>query len=144
MTRDFSLVTGLADHPGLFGLPEMEEHAWRYTRETDPVPVSELYQDWLRVRPTTDDLADDVRFLVDEVARRGSDVIVVDQTSAEQQAAGLSGVRVIAPGLVPIDFGWGRQRALQAPRMFTALRAAGLRETDLTTEELHIVPHPFP
>ena len=144
MTQDFSLVTGLADHPGLFGLPEMEQHAWRYTRQADPVSVSELYQDWLRIRPATDDLADDVRFLVSEVARRGSDVIVVDQTSAEQQAAGLSGVRVIAPGLVPIDFGWARQRAPRVPRMVTALREAGLRETDLTAEELHMVPHPFP
>ncbi|ACU73065.1 protein of unknown function DUF181 [Catenulispora acidiphila DSM 44928] len=144
MTRDFSLVSGLADHPALFGLPEMQEHAWRYTRHADPMPVAELYHEWLRVRPATDDLADDVRFLVDEVARRGSDVIVVDQTSAEQQAAGLSGVRVIAPGLLPIDFGWGRQRALRAPRMFSALRHAGLRESDLTAEELHMVPHPFP
>ncbi|WP_194909336.1 TOMM precursor leader peptide-binding protein [Catenulispora rubra] len=144
MAQDFALVSGLADHPALFGLPEMAEHARHYTRDADPVPVSELYQDWLRVRPATDDLADDVRFLVDEVVRAGSDVIVVDQTSAEQRAAGLSGVRVIAPGLVPIDFGWGRQRAPRVPRMFTALRRAGLRDADLTAADLHLVPHPFP
>jgi len=50
----------------------------------------------------------------------------------------------LAVVLVPIDFGWARQRAPRVPRMVTALREAGLRETDLTAEELHMVPHPFP
>jgi ribosomal protein S12 methylthiotransferase accessory factor len=144
MAGDYSLVRGLHDHPGLFALPEMAEHARHYLRSADPKPMAEVYRSWAHARPATTDLSDDVRYCVAELARAGFDVIVVDQTAPEQRAAGLSSVRVIVPGLLPIDFGWSRQRALRLPRMFTALRRAGLRETDLTEADLHLVPHPFP
>jgi ribosomal protein S12 methylthiotransferase accessory factor len=48
------------------------------------------------------------------------------------------------PGLLPLDFGWARQRALRMPRMFSAYRRAGWQEADLTEADLHRVPHPFP
>lgn len=51
---------------------------------------------------------------------------------------------MIVPGLLPIDFGWTKQRALHMPRLRTAFRRAGWRETDLAESELHRVPHPFP
>jgi ribosomal protein S12 methylthiotransferase accessory factor len=50
------------------------------------------------------------------VAATGSDVVVVDQTTPDQVLPGLRTVRVLAPGLPPIDFGWRRQRALHLPR----------------------------
>jgi ribosomal protein S12 methylthiotransferase accessory factor len=144
MADDYSLVRALPDHAALFGLPRMAQHARRYTRAVDPRPLDEAYRGWTAERPATGDLADDVRFCVGELAQAGFDVIVVDQTTGEQRAAGLSSVRVIVPGLVPIDFGWPRQRALRLPRMLTALRRAGLRDADLTPDQLHLVPHPFP
>ena len=51
---------------------------------------------------------------------------------------------MLVPGLLPIDFGWTRQRALHMPRMRTALREAGLREADLMAADLNPAPHPFP
>ena len=48
------------------------------------------------------------------------------------------------PGLLPIDFGWTRQRALLMPRLRTALRRAGLRADDLRDGRDPTVPHPFP
>jgi len=51
---------------------------------------------------------------------------------------------VIVPGLVPIDFGWARQRALQMKRTRTARAEAGLRDRDLRADELNPAPHPFP
>jgi len=48
------------------------------------------------------------------------------------------------PGLVPIDFGWRRQRALHMPRLRTALREAGRLSRDLRSDELNPAPHPFP
>ena len=144
MAQDYTLVRALPDHSALFGLPSMAEHARHYTRPADPVPMAEVYRDWERVRPLTGDLSDDVRHCLGELEQAGFDVIVVDQTTTEQHAAGLSSVRMIVPGLLPIDFGWDRQRALRMPRMLTALRRAGLRATDLTEAGLHRVPHPFP
>jgi len=90
------------------------------------------------------DLKRDVDRCIDEVGRAGFDVIVVDQTLPEQTDLGLHTVKVLVPGLLPIDFGWQRQRALRSPRLRTAHRQAGLRDRDLRPEELHRVPHPFP
>jgi ribosomal protein S12 methylthiotransferase accessory factor len=85
-----------------------------------------------------------VEYLRDLIVEAGSDIVVVDQTAPEQEARGLANVRVIVPGLLPIDFGWSRQRALRSPRLLTAPRRAGLLDRDLTEAELHRVPHPFP
>ncbi|MBC7269170.1 MAG: YcaO-like family protein, partial [Streptomyces sp.] len=95
-------------------------------------------------RPRTGDLADDVALCRDELVRAGLDVIVVDQTTPEQRRMGLRTVCALAPGLLPIDFGWSRQRALDMPRLRTAARRGGLRDTDLEEGEIRRVPHPFP
>ena len=95
----------------------------------EPAPATDLRQDLERV--------------CDEIVAAGCDVIVVDQTTPEQADLGLTTVRTIAPGLLPIDFGWGRQRALAMPRLRAAHRRAGLRAAGLTDDDLHRVPHPF-
>lgn len=71
-------------------------------------------------------------------------MIVVDQTTPEQERVGLRTVSTLVPGLLPIDFGWNRQRAPLMPRLRTALRRGGHRTTDLTDAEIRMVPHPFP
>lgn len=85
-----------------------------------------------------------MRWLTAEIAAAGCDVIAVDQTTPEQRAMGLRTVCTIAPGLLPIDFGWARQRALTMPRLRTAQRRAGLRPDDLPEAAIRRVPHPFP
>ncbi|MFI0719384.1 TOMM precursor leader peptide-binding protein [Streptomyces sp. NPDC021224] len=144
MADDFGLVRRLPDHAALFGLPRMGEYVRGYL---DPPAVrtpGELYADWERGRPRGRDLRDDVRLLTAELAAAGCDVIVVDQTAPEQRAMGLRTVCTIAPGLLPIDFGWARQRALTMPRLLTAQRRAGLRADDLPEAAVRRVPHPFP
>ncbi|MFF4895821.1 TOMM precursor leader peptide-binding protein [Streptomyces sp. NPDC001068] len=96
------------------------------------------------VPPVRGDLRDDVAACVAAVAARGFDVVVVDQTAPEQRSLGLSTVKVLVPGLLPIDFGWSRQRGPLMPRARTALREAGLRPDDLTDGDLNPAPHPFP
>jgi ribosomal protein S12 methylthiotransferase accessory factor len=89
-------------------------------------------------------LTADLMSCVDMVTSAGFDTIVVDQTSPEQLPLGLHTASVIVPGLVPIDFGWQRQRARHLNRTRTALTKAGLRERDLRADELNPSPHPFP
>ncbi|AUG80483.1 cyclodehydratase [Kitasatospora sp. MMS16-BH015] len=145
MAADFDLVRRLPDHAALFGLPEMARHARSYLEPVGaPRPPAELYADWERARPRSLDLLDDLRYCRDRLVAAGHDVIVVDQTTPEQRRAGLRTVCTVVPGLLPIDFGWTRQRALLLPRLRTAPRRAGLRATDLTEAELRRVPHPFP
>ncbi|MHA6757516.1 TOMM precursor leader peptide-binding protein [Streptacidiphilus sp. PAMC 29251] len=144
MAENFDLVRTLPDHSGLFALPEMAVHARRYLEAGRRLPADQVYADWNRRRPRNLDLLDDIRFCRDDLARAGHDVIIVDQTSAEQLRLGLRTVCAIVPGLLPIDFGWSRQRALHMPRTFSALHRAGLRDRELGPDDLHLVPHPFP
>jgi ribosomal protein S12 methylthiotransferase accessory factor len=143
MTRDHTLIGGLHDHPLVYGLPQMARHAdFLLARDRKMRPLSEAFASG-GPAPSLD-LVEDLRRCVETVAAAGFDVVVVDQTAPEQNALGLHAVKVIVPGLVPIDFGWHRQRARHLPRVRTALREAGLREHDLRDDELNPAPHPFP
>jgi ribosomal protein S12 methylthiotransferase accessory factor len=149
MAEDFDRVLELHDHPLSYGIPEMAANAAFLVgrpgepRRT-PLPVGTVFGGDRPPPPLSLDLAADVAWCVGAVADAGFDVVVVDQTLPEQRDLGLVTVNVLVPGLVPIDFGWQRQRALHMPRVRTALREAGLVDHDLAPEELHRVPHPFP
>ncbi|RFS83502.1 cyclodehydratase [Actinomadura spongiicola] len=144
MARDFSKVSHLTHHAALFGLPEMAPHARTFLADRPLQDMGDLYRDWERDRPRTLNLLDDMRFCRDLLVGAGFDVIAVDQTAPEQAISGLRNVCVIVPGLVPIDFGWSKQRVLRMSRLKTAFRQAGRRSDDLRDEEVHRVPHPFP
>ncbi len=145
MADDFHRVRHLKDHAQLYGLPRMATHARSYLEPLAVRPFDEVYRRWETTqRPRTGDLSDDVRAVVGELAAAGHDVIAVDQTTPEQTRMGLRTVSTLAPGLLPIDFGWNRQRAPLMPRLRTALRRGGHRTTDLADDEIRMVPHPFP
>ncbi|GAA2932176.1 TOMM precursor leader peptide-binding protein [Streptomyces argenteolus] len=147
LAKDFDQVTSLHDHPLVYGVPEMGEHADFLLRQPDPQPrveVAALRWPDAQGAPVSPDLREDLLRAVGAVTAAGFDVVVVDQTLPEQRALGLHTVKVLVPGLVPIDFGWSRQRARHMPRTRTALREAGLRDTDLTADGLNPAPHPFP
>ncbi|MEU9252752.1 TOMM precursor leader peptide-binding protein [Streptomyces sp. NPDC048270] len=147
MASDFRLVTALHDHPLVYGIPEMGRHAdflLRRPGRERPRAVAELRWPDARGSAASEDVRTDLERCVAAVTDQGFDVVVVDQTMPEQRALGLHTVSVLVPGLLPIDFGWARQRALGMPRMRTALRAAGLRERELEPGDLNPAPHPFP
>jgi ribosomal protein S12 methylthiotransferase accessory factor len=140
MVDDFERVVDLRDHALLFTHPSSVAHARHYLAPARRVTFDEAFGE----TAPRGDLLDDLHDLVRQVAAAGCDVIVVDQTTPEQARLGLHTVRTLAPGLLPIDFGWGRQRALAMPRLRTAHRRAGLLASDLSDADLHRVPHPFP
>ncbi|MFJ5215591.1 TOMM precursor leader peptide-binding protein [Streptomyces sp. NPDC088354] len=145
LAADFGSVHVLHDHPLMYGLPGMARHAaFLLDREDGParplLPVAGLGTG----RPPAADLRDDLDAAVGAVTAHGFDVVVVDQTMPEQRDAGLHTAAVLVPGLIPIDFGWHRQRALHMPRLRTAPHAAGLTGHVLRDEDLNLAPHPFP
>lgn len=145
MARDYAKVLHLKDHAQLFGLPEMAVHAREFREPVDVLPLDAAFRDWTdSVRPRTVDLRDDVRFLVRRLADAGLDAVVVDQTTPEQRRSALHTVAMVVPGILPLDFGWSRQRALLMPRLRTGLRDAGRRPDLLPGSEIRAVPHPFP
>ncbi|MEV0615169.1 TOMM precursor leader peptide-binding protein [Nonomuraea sp. NPDC050404] len=145
LSADYHMVKELRHHALLHGLPEMVRHSdFLLAGERTKQSMDTVYGDWQRARPRNRDLLQDLVFVKDILVDNGFDVIIVDQTSPEQRAESLHTICVIAPGLLPIDFGWTRQRALHLPRTRTALRRAGLRPRVLDRADLHAVPHPFP
>ncbi|MFI5806005.1 TOMM precursor leader peptide-binding protein [Streptomyces sp. NPDC051561] len=144
MAQDFTKVLHLKDHAQLYGLPSMVEHAREYLEPVAVRSLTDTFRDWEDLRPRTGDLMDDLALLRDQLAGAGHDVITVDQTTPEQHRMGLHTVSTTVPGLLPLDFGWTRQRALLMPRLRTALRASGRRTDDLREDEIKVVPHPFP
>lgn len=137
MAADFDQVTTLHDHPLVYGVPEMGRHADFLLRQPGPrrpLAVADLAWPDDDGAPVASDLREDLLRAVGAVTAAGFDVVVVDQTLPEQRALGLHTVKVLVPGLVPIDFGWSRQRARHMPRTVSTLRTVGLNPA----------PHPFP
>jgi ribosomal protein S12 methylthiotransferase accessory factor len=143
MAADRERVEGLHDHPMLYALPEMAHHAdFLLGGGRERRSLAETFRG--DVLAPGRDLGEDVRRCVDAVAAAGFDTVVVDQTAPVQRDLGFHTVKVLVPGLVPIDFGWARQRARHLPRTRTALRDSGLRHRALRPDELNPAPHPFP
>jgi ribosomal protein S12 methylthiotransferase accessory factor len=148
MVDDYTLVHELSHHSGLYGLPEMARHADFLFDRPQLRSVDDLYAGWLAERPSGLDMSDDVRYLTDRFAALGGDVIVVDQTCPEQETVGIRTVALIAPALIPIDFGWERQRVLHHPRLrdFLDGRLSTIHkpESGFGPTGYHPRPHPFP
>jgi ribosomal protein S12 methylthiotransferase accessory factor len=131
MAADFDQVHTVHDHSLLYGLPEMAEHV-SFLFDGEP---SRTMADLAAEAPlVADDLWADLRWCVDVLAGHGLEVVAVEQTLPQQRELGLHTASVLVPGLLPIDFGWQRQRAPRMPRLRTAL----------ATGPPHLVPHPFP
>lgn len=145
MAGDFTKITSLHDHPLVYAVPEMGRHAdFLLRRPAPPEPLRVADLRWPRADGSGPDVREDLLAAVEAVTGAGFDVVVVDQTLPEQRALGLCTVKVLVPGLLPLDFGWTRQRARHMPRTRTALREAGLRPDDLADTDLNPGPHPFP
>jgi ribosomal protein S12 methylthiotransferase accessory factor len=144
MVSDFTRLRDLEHHALLYALPEMRGYADFMLNQETKFDLRELYELQGRQRTTGPDLREDVLTVVEELVRIGSDVVVVDQTPPEQEVIGIHTVCTLAPGLLPIDFGWDRQRALRSKRLRLAPVVAGLRAEPLSDEEVNWAPHPFP
>jgi ribosomal protein S12 methylthiotransferase accessory factor len=144
LARDFSKVQLMEQHMMLYGLPEMVQHAEFLLQSPEVVALDEIYAGWNEEKPRGLDLLTDLQYIVNWIIDLGIDVIVVDQTAPELRGTGLRVVKVLVPGLVPIDFGWKKNRVVGLPRMRTVPRTSGYRETDFALTELNLTPHPFP
>jgi ribosomal protein S12 methylthiotransferase accessory factor len=141
--NDFDMVRTLDDHGSLYGLPEAVTHAKFLIDSVVRKPFDEAYKNWQTSVPISHDLFDDVEYCIGLLASANlKQVIVVDQTAPEQRRAGFYSVRVIVPGMMPMDFGNRRCRAVALPRLYSVPVKMGLR-CQMTADQLNRVPHPF-
>ncbi|GLF96713.1 TOMM precursor leader peptide-binding protein [Streptomyces yaizuensis] len=90
------------------------------------------------------DIAADLGAMLAAARRDGQEVIVVDHTTSELHRLGLSCVKAVVPGTVPMTFGH-RHRRLPDPGVLQAFRARnGLDDRVFSPEEVRHEPHPFP
>ncbi|MGW4795707.1 TOMM precursor leader peptide-binding protein [Nonomuraea sp. NPDC004297] len=139
MAADPALVTTMGDHSLLYADPAVFSRleflfAAQRRRSLDElgVPVS------------PDDLTEDLERAVGRFLAAGLDVVVVDQSTPEQSGAGLSCVKVIVPGALPMTFGHGMRRVTGLPRLFRVPRLLGDPAPPVTPADLNPHPHPFP
>ena len=138
-------VTDLEEHALLYGMPQALPMAQFLIESPIERSFADTYDDWQQDRPRTLSVLDDIGFMQTVLRDAGHDeVIWIDQTTTHQAPLGLRTVKTLIPGLLPIDFGHGRCRSTDLPRLRHLLKHMGRRAHPLTREELNLAPHPFP
>ena len=141
MLKDFSRVQVMEDHADLFTHPDSRPLA-SFLLDAPQESLRPL--DALTIAGAGADPVDDLGMSL-QLLDSSLDVLVIEQTLPAQAALGVHSVKVLVPGLVPIDFGWHRQRALRMPR--TRKQAESFFSAERPEALAHAVvpaPHPFP
>jgi ribosomal protein S12 methylthiotransferase accessory factor len=141
MVTDSDLVDEMSHHILLYAHPATFPR-FSFLFDRPPERYQDLAESWSW--PKYDDIADDVRHLVDRYLKSNLDVVVVDQTGAEQSAGGFSCVKVLVPGTIPMTFGHRYRRVDGLPRLLTVPAELGYRSDGLYPVDLNPYPHPFP
>ncbi|QUL98978.1 MAG: YcaO-like family protein [Candidatus Fermentithermobacillus carboniphilus] len=133
----FTDIVSGEDHVRLFASPKMRKHLEFLTEApfitgSGSVPC-----------PADEDVRGRIRRCVDMLSFHGYETIVVDITTPDIREAGFRVVRVLVPGLQPLDMNhnW---RYLGGKRLYEAPVKMGFFEKPKSLEELNGIPHPFP
>jgi len=141
MFHDSSLVKKMDDHAMLYSLPEAEERL-RFLLD-DPRPM-QTFAEAFTARKKHHDLTDDLRDLLQIFKNLDMDVIVVDQTTPDVRRNGLTCVRVLIPGMLPMTFGHHLTRINGLERVRQVPVTLGYEKEPLRDDQLNPHPHPFP
>jgi ribosomal protein S12 methylthiotransferase accessory factor len=143
MVDDPDLVRQIGDHPLAYADPAATSRLDFLTGNPRRCAVEDLgdpERGWF----TSHDLRETLLEAVSRYARYGMDVVVVDQTAAEHRASGLSCVKVLVPGTLPMTFGHRHRRTHGLPRLLDVPNLLGHTDRRLTPDDLNPHPHPFP
>lgn len=133
------LVRRMEDHALVGALPGARPRFSFLLDGTPPDPSSAVTS----LQPAGD-VAADLAAMLAAARRDGHEVFVVDHTTSELDRLGLSCVKAIVPGTVPMTFGH-RHRRLPSPQTLQAFRARnGMGPVEFPIEEVRHEPHPFP
>lgn len=126
---------------------EMHDHGLFYCSPERLPYLEVLTKPWRVIPPGrrqslgSGDVKRDVETCVRRLAALGLEVIVVDLTTPDVESLGFKVVKVLIPGMQPIDFGpW---RHLGGPRLYEVPARLGYHCAS-GPRELNLFPHPFP
>ena len=141
-------LRGLPRTPAQVHLPEdhglfyADPHAlglldlWLHPRRTQRAPTETQESVKTCVLATLEDC-------VQGLARCGLEALAVEITSPQAAAAGLHVVKVVVPGMLPIDFG-NSSKHLGGRRLYEAPARMGYSQFATTPGRLNTLPHPLP
>ncbi|MCX4743971.1 YcaO-like family protein [Kitasatospora sp. NBC_01287] len=138
------LVDDMSDHHKRYAYPELLPRI-EAVLGGPVVSLAEAFPGWPEVFTSAarGDVTRALRFVAGLFRRAGLErVVVVDQSTPEHTAAGLSVVKAVVPGILPMCFGQAQQRLAGLPRLVEAI--ADARGTAPCDEDFPFDPHPFP
>ncbi|WP_349409935.1 TOMM precursor leader peptide-binding protein [Pseudalkalibacillus sp. SCS-8] len=141
MLYDDSLVRRMDDHGMLYGLKEAEERLHFLLKNEEPI---QTFKEAFPPRQKYSDLTEELKEVMRTFHEQGLDVITVDQTSPEIRRNGLSCMKVLIPGMLPMTFGHHQTRIKGLERVLKVPMELGFTKEPLTYDELNPFPHPFP
>jgi len=136
-SADGDLVVDFADHVGFYQASDKHIHAAFLTASSERRSLGAGPHWRPRLAPR-----EAIAELVTRLGRHGHEVIVVDCTVPLLEALGLCAVKVLIPGLQPLNAGH-RYRALGGRRVLEAPRRMGMAGRHRTLDDLNPWPHPF-
>ncbi|HEY3954521.1 MAG TPA: YcaO-like family protein [Streptosporangiaceae bacterium] len=137
-------IASIDDHIRYNALPEQLPRVLR-AAGGPAVALADAFPGWpgIFVRQAGGDVTGALRYVAGLFAQAGlTEIILVDQSAAEHRQAGLSAVKAVVPGIVPMCFGQPHQRQAGLPRLTHAMRAA--HGPPLDEARIPLDPHPFP
>jgi ribosomal protein S12 methylthiotransferase accessory factor len=129
-------VAGLDDHSAFAGLPEHRDEFAFWWRDGRRTSLAELED---HAGP---DVETTVAACAAELERLGHPCAYAELTTPDVRTTGYRVVRLIAAGLQPIHFGYGRER-LGGDRLFELPRRLGFASARRSTADLNPCPHPI-
>ncbi|MEV7119766.1 TOMM precursor leader peptide-binding protein [Kitasatospora griseola] len=138
------LVDEMLDHHKRYAYPELLPRI-EAMLGGPVVSLAEAFPGWPGVFTSAaqGDVTQALRFVAGLFRQAGLDrIVVVDQSTPEHTAAGLSVVKAVVPGILPMCFGQAQQRLAGLPRLAAAMAATD--GTPPRDEDFPFDPHPFP
>jgi len=130
-------VVTFPDHLAFFQAEERNRHTAFLTNASASRPFAEGAQVALPLEAPAE-----LRLLVARLAAKGHRTIVVDCTAPLLRELGLFAVKVLIPGLQPLNCGH-RLRPLGGERVVTVAQRMGLADRRQDLSDLNAWPHPF-
>ena len=90
-----------------------------------------------------DSMLNNIQTLVERLKQKDLNVIVKDLTTVDVNEAGFKVIRVVVPGMQPLDVSHAR-RHLGGKRIYEVPCQMGLRQQPITEENVNPYPHMFP